>query len=110
MYADLRDSDAFGRQKRTRITKIDLTGGALHNLSALEVCDCLDTIIADECQLSDADLTYLPALPDSLRALSLNKNRIESLLGFIGYADVSFFKIHKKTFASGSEIAAWCIW
>ena len=30
---------------RNRITKIDVTGGALHNLSALEVCECLDTII-----------------------------------------------------------------
>ena len=39
------------------------------------------TLQADECQLSDADLTYLPALPDTLRALSLNKNGIESLLG-----------------------------
>lgn len=75
---------------RTRITKIDLTGGALHNLSALEVCECLDTIIADECELSDADLTYLPSLPDTLRALSLNKNKIESLLGFIGFASMKF--------------------
>lgn len=77
-------------KKWSHLTSIDVTGGHLSNLEALEACTSLETLICDQNRLMDGDLPNLPNLPDSLRAISLNRNKIASLLGFIGFAVLKF--------------------
>ena len=54
-------------RKWVHLTNIDLTGGNLQNLAALEACGNLETLICDQNKITDADLPNLPNLPDTLR-------------------------------------------
>eukprot|EP00038_Savillea_parva_P013012 m.208375 g.208375 ORF g.208375 m.208375 type:complete len:984 (-) comp24124_c0_seq1:34-2985(-) len=78
-----------GRLYAATVTKVDVSHGAFHDLSALSAFVCLESLVVDYNPLGDADLPNLPSLP-GLKTLSLNHNKIHSLLAFVGFANVKY--------------------
>eukprot|EP00035_Acanthoeca_spectabilis_P005084 m.110006 g.110006 ORF g.110006 m.110006 type:complete len:898 (+) comp12864_c0_seq1:545-3238(+) len=71
------------------VTKVDLSHGEFRDLSALTGLVCLESLIADSNAIADSDLAHLPGIP-GLKTLSLNQNRVQSLLAFVGFANVKY--------------------
>eukprot|EP00041_Stephanoeca_diplocostata_P024731 m.635438 g.635438 ORF g.635438 m.635438 type:complete len:1042 (+) comp22583_c0_seq8:411-3536(+) len=79
------------------ITKVDVSHSNFADLSPLSAMVCLQSLVADANGISDAELPLLPCIP-GLRTLSLNQNRIASVLAFVGFClakspDITFVSL-----------------
>ena len=86
----------FGQYYSKVVTKVDLSNGAFEDLSALSGMQRLDSLIADSNQISCATLPLLPAIA-TLKTLSLNRNKIDSLLAFIGFCSEKYGNLRPAT-------------